>query len=180
MAAQARQRSGCEGEWREAGLADSQVPAIIRSVFQIDHVELFVPDRYEAAAWYRRVLGFEILPNYEHWAANPAGPLMISSDGGSTKLALFEGRPQESRATAGFHRVAFRVDADGFAACLRRLHELKITDERGQPITVDSAVDHGQAYSVYFSDPYGHHLEVTTYDYDATGAKLKGTHPAED
>jgi catechol 2,3-dioxygenase-like lactoylglutathione lyase family enzyme len=154
-------------------LADSQAPAIIRDVFQVDHVELFVPDRYEAAAWYQRVLGFEILTDYEPWAAAPGGPLMISSDGGSTKLALFEGQPQGSRATAGFHRVAFRVDADAFAACLRRLAESGITDERRQPITADSAVDHGQAVSVYFPDPYGHHLEVTTYDYEATRANLK-------
>jgi catechol 2,3-dioxygenase-like lactoylglutathione lyase family enzyme len=150
-------------------------------VFQIDHVELLVPDRYEAAAWYRRVLGLEILTDYEHWASNPAGPLMISSDGGSTKLALFEGHPfddaqggpQASRTTPGFHRVAFRVDADGFKACLRRLAESGITDERHQPITADSAIDHGQAYSVYFCDPYGHHLEVTTYDHEATREKLK-------
>ena len=98
---------------------------------------------------------------------------MISSDGGSTKLALFEGRPQASRPTAGFHRVAFRVDADGFASFLRRLAELKILDEREQAITVDAAVDHGQAYSVYFPDPYGHRLEITTYDYEATRERLK-------
>jgi catechol 2,3-dioxygenase-like lactoylglutathione lyase family enzyme len=150
-------------------------------VFQIDHVELFVPDRYEAAAWYQRVLGLQILPDYEHWAAAPGGPLMISGDGGSTKLALFEGQPfdqahgwpQKAGAMAGFHRVAFRVDADGFAACLRRLAESGITDERRQVITADSAVDHRQAYSVYFTDPYGHHLEVTTYDYEETRARLQ-------
>jgi catechol-2,3-dioxygenase len=34
-------------------------------VEQIDHVEVFVPDQYEAAAWYRRVLGLEILVEYE-------------------------------------------------------------------------------------------------------------------
>ena len=142
-------------------------------MIQIDHVELFVPDRYEAAAWYQRVLGLEILSHVEHWAAAPGGPLMISSDGGRTKLALFEGQPQGARPTAGFHRVAFGVDADGFAACLRRLGEMQILDERQQAITVASAVDHGQAYSVYFPDPYGHHLEVTTYDYEATREKLK-------
>jgi len=26
----------------------------------------------------------------------------------------------------------------------------------------------------YFSDPYGHQLEVTTYDYDETSARLAG------
>jgi catechol 2,3-dioxygenase-like lactoylglutathione lyase family enzyme len=142
-------------------------------MFQIDHVELFVPDRHEAAAWYQRVLALEILSSYQDWAVNPGGPLMISGDDGTTKLALFEGQPQASRATAGFHRVAFRVNASGFAECLRRLGELQIEGERHQAITVDSVVDHGKAYSVYFPDPYGHHLEVTTYDHDATRAELE-------
>jgi len=59
-------------------------------VLQIDHVELLVPDRYEAARWYQRILGLEVVPEYQDWAADPGGPLMISSDDGNTKLALFE------------------------------------------------------------------------------------------
>ena len=39
----------------------------------------------------KRVLGLEIVPEYEFWAQDPQGPLMISSDCGSTKLALFRG-----------------------------------------------------------------------------------------
>jgi catechol 2,3-dioxygenase-like lactoylglutathione lyase family enzyme len=136
-------------------------------IFHIDHVELFVPDRYEAAAWYERVLGLTILPDYEHWAADPRGPLMISGDEGSTKLALFAGESQASRETAGFHRVAFRVDAADFMRYLRRLGELRIQNQLS---------DHDKAYSVYFADPYGHRLEVTTYDYDRTRAFLADVH----
>ena len=138
---------------------------------RIDHVELFVPDRYEAAAWYQRVLGLEILPNYEQWAADPRGPLMISGDQGSTKLALFEGPPPDPGMAAGFARVAFRLDADGFEKCLRRLRDLRVNDEHGQPVSFDSVVDHETACSVYFSDPYGYALEVTTYDCDAIRAE---------
>ena len=29
-------------------------------VLQIDHVELFVPDRHEAAGWYQRILGLDV------------------------------------------------------------------------------------------------------------------------
>ena len=32
-------------------------------VLQIDHVELFVPDRYEAARWYERTLGLQVVPD---------------------------------------------------------------------------------------------------------------------
>ena len=98
-------------------------------VFQIDHVELFVPDRYEAASWYKRVLGLEVLPDYERWAADPRGPLMISCDEGSTKLALFEGESQQFRPSRGFHLVAFRVEAGDFVKFLRRLTELQLLDQ---------------------------------------------------
>jgi catechol 2,3-dioxygenase-like lactoylglutathione lyase family enzyme len=141
-------------------------------VLQIDHVELFVPDRYEAARWYERALGLQPVQECEPWAAG-GGPLMISSDAGSTKLALFEGQPVAADTKAAFRRVAFRVTGNGFAEFLRRLPELSLTDSRHQPVTADSVVDHQQAYSIYFDDPYGHMLEVTTYDYDETAAFLR-------
>jgi catechol 2,3-dioxygenase-like lactoylglutathione lyase family enzyme len=143
---------------------------------QIDHVELFVPNRHDAAQWYQRVLGLEILPEHQHWAADPRGPLMISSDGGSTKLALFEGPPQGSRPPSGFHLVAFRVDANGFIEFLRRLEDLQLKNHRDQFVTSDAVVDHEKAYSIYFSDPHGHRLEVTTYDYEATRTALAALH----
>lgn len=146
--------------------------AVAFHVLQIDHVELFVPDRHEAAAWYARVLGLEIIRGFEEWAVDPRGPLMISSDHGSTKLALFEGEPQHLRPTAGFHRVAFRVDADGFLTFVRRLERYGLRDHQDREVTGEAIVDHGQAYSIYFSDPFGHRLEVTTYDHDATRAAL--------
>jgi catechol 2,3-dioxygenase-like lactoylglutathione lyase family enzyme len=97
---------------------------------------------------------------------------MISSDGGSTKLALFDGQPQESRPTAGFHLVAFQVDADGFLAFLRRLEHAQLRDDRARVVTADSVRDHQKAFSVYFCDPYGHRLEVTTYEHDKVRAAL--------
>ena len=141
------------------------------SVLQIDHVELYVPDRYAAARWYEQVLGLKIVQEFEPWAAG-GGPLMISSDGGSTKLALFEGQPAPCSEMAAFRRVAFRVTADGFSAFLSRLSEQHLTDHRQREVSAKSVVDHSQAFSIYFSDPYGHLLEVTTYDYAKTAALL--------
>jgi catechol 2,3-dioxygenase-like lactoylglutathione lyase family enzyme len=141
-------------------------------VIQIDHVELFVPNRHDAAQWYQHVLGLEILREYQHWAEDPHGPLMISSDRGSTKLALFEGQSQGLKPTSGFHLVAFRVDASGFIDFVQRLADLQLKDHRDRLVTRDSVVDHQTAYSVYFSDPYGHRLEVTTYDHEATRTAL--------
>ncbi len=133
-------------------------------VQQIDHVELFVPDRREAAAWYERVLGLLVVPEYAEWAEDPRGPLMISPDGGSTKLALFAGTPRGDRETAGFHLVAFRTDGPGFRAFLDRLETVEVPSERGGRLTPDQVRDHGKALSIYFRDPWGHRLELTTYD----------------
>lgn len=133
----------------------------------IDHVEFFVPDRREAAAWYREILGLEIVRDAEFWAEDPRGPLMISSDGRKTMLALFTGEPRGERATAGFHRVAFRVDAAGFAAFLQVAQAHSLNDLNGNPLGPASVSDHQLALSLYFQDPWGHRLEVTTYEVDA-------------
>ena len=144
-------------------------------VDQIDHVELFVPDRHEAARWYGKVLGLVVVPEYEHWAKDPQGPLMISSDGGSTKLALFQGTPEGPRENAGFHLVAFRVRAPSFIRFLERLPDLDLTDHRGRRVTSDLVVDHDRAFSIYFSDPFGHRLELTTYEYKETIHRIEGS-----
>ncbi|MEM7051580.1 MAG: VOC family protein [Acidobacteriota bacterium] len=133
-------------------------------VEQIDHVEMFVPDRQEAADWYGRVLGFEILEDFRDWAEPTAGPLMVSSDGGVTKLALFVGDAPGKRVVAGFRRVAFRVAGEAFLEFLKRLPELALRDAEGRPVSAGDVSDHCKAWSIYFSDPWGHRLEITTYD----------------
>lgn len=132
----------------------------------LDHVELYVPDRRAAASWYAKVLGCEPVAGTNGWAEDLGGPLMISPDGGRTKLALFTGEPQGARPTAGFHRVAFRVSASAFLAFTARMADLGL-EEVGAPARV---IDHGGAWSVYFSDPYGHRLEVTTYEVEPVRA----------
>lgn len=139
-------------------------------VQHIDHVEFFVPDQYEAAGWYRRMLGLEIMAAFEHWAAD--GPLMISSDGGQTMLALFQGEPRGNRPTAGFHRVAFRVDGQGFLGFLAGLPKDDLNNRDGLALTAEQVSDHAQSWSIYFQDPYGHLLELTTYDYEFVAARL--------
>lgn len=143
-------------------------------VDQIDHVELFVPDRHDAAEWYRRVLGLEIVEAYREWAEDPRGPLMISSDGGGTKLALFAGQPRGARPTAGFHLVAFRVGGAAFVDFVGRLADMELIDSRGALVTAASVVDHKKAFSLYFCDPYGHRLELTTYEHEIARASLSG------
>lgn len=128
----------------------------------LDHVELYVPDRHEAAAWYARVLGFEIVQEYLDWAEPGRGPLMITNDGGATMLALFLGAPQSDEAVRGLRRLAFRVCGEHFAAFVQGSGNW-----RAEPLGQADVQDHGKAVSVYFTDPYGTPLEVTTYEAQA-------------
>lgn len=142
-------------------------------VDQIDHVELFVPNRFEASIWYQRVLGFQIIDKFKHWADDSGGPLMISSDGGNTKLALFEGTPQGKTNPSGIVLIAFRVSANSFLQFVDRLPELRLEDKHGRPVTSKLVVDHDQAFSIYFCDPFGNQLELTTYEHANVGMKLE-------
>jgi catechol 2,3-dioxygenase-like lactoylglutathione lyase family enzyme len=133
-------------------------------VAQLDHVELFVPDRDAAAAWYARTLGLQAVAEHAPWAADPQGPLVIGTAQPGAQLALFAGEPQGSRPTAGFHRVAFRVSRRDFEAFLVHVRGNPVFGDRGEEVRELAVRDHGAALSVYFYDPYGHRLEVTTYE----------------
>ncbi len=120
----------------------------------IDHVALAVRDVQRSAAWYQDVLGLTRL--YEDvWGDFPA---IVGT--GTTSIALFpvqgnepKGRP--GRDTLAMRHLAFRVDAANFAGARQAL------EARGIAVEFE---DHGIAHSIYFSDPDGHALEITTYD----------------
>lgn len=130
----------------------------------VDHVELFVRDWEEATAWYERVLGLTPDRAFEEWWETGEGPLVLSTGDGATKLALFERETATRGQSVSPHRVAFRTDADGFLSLLDSLESLDLTDRRGEQVTPADAVDHRLSYSIYFTDPDGNLLEVTTED----------------
>ena len=139
-------------------------------VSQIDHVHVYVADRRAAARWYSDVLGLEVSHDIE--SDEDGGPLVVSSDGGNTGLALFKARPGAGRTST---TVAFRVGGAGFLAFLGRLASLKVEGEDGRALAASDVVDHDYCYSVYFNDPDGNPYELTTYDYDDVRARLGST-----
>ena len=139
-------------------------------VSQIDHVHVYVADRRAAARWYADVLGLEVCHEIE--SDEDGGPLVVSSDGGNTGLALFRARPGAARTRT---TVAFRVGGAGFLEFLGRLASLGVEGENGQRLAASDVVDHDYCYSVYFSDPDGNPYELTTYDYDDVRSRLGGT-----
>ena len=115
----------------------------------VDHIHLYAPDRDQAAAWYADAFGFEVIPAFAFWAENPKGPLTIADPSGGVHLAIF------ARPTPKPFSIAFSADADGYRAWRARLTECDITLREA---------DHGLCASLYFEDPFGNELEITTPD----------------
>lgn len=128
-------------------------------VDQIDHVEVFVTDPEMSAVWYERALGLEVTSRYD------PEPIMVGA--GDTKLALFQKQPgsdaiaREDETPLGrWHRVAWRTNPEGFKTAQEHLTRMQV-EFRGP-------IDHGNALSIYFADPDGNPLEITT-DVDGAG-----------
>lgn len=134
---------------------------------KIDHIEVFVPNREVAAAWYASVFGFHVVDRFRVWSLDKGGPLMISADDEQELIALFEGEPQGNQPEAGFRRLAFRLAG-------REFMEFIQTSSRWSrpPLRTADIKNHTLACSIYFSDPYGNRLEVTTYDVDFVSSRL--------
>ena len=118
----------------------------------IDHVALSVADLERSVAWYRDVLGME-RRHEDVWGERPA--MMCAGD---ACVALFRARverpaPPPGDDTIVMRHLAFRVDREGFDRARTEL------DRRGISATF---VDHEVTHSVYFHDPDGHELEITT------------------
>jgi catechol 2,3-dioxygenase-like lactoylglutathione lyase family enzyme len=122
---------------------------------QIDHVALTVTELEKSIAWYQDVLGLE-RRYQEAWGDCPA---MLCA--GSTCVALFPLRsPESSARTSGSAQPAMRHLA--FRATYADLLEAeKNLQERG---ILFEFQNHQIAHSIYFADPDGHQLEITTYD----------------
>jgi catechol 2,3-dioxygenase-like lactoylglutathione lyase family enzyme len=121
----------------------------------IDHIAMSVADVQRAAAWYIDVLGFEP----RHQGMWNGVPVFIGK--GNTAIALFP-LPQLSSTSsvrpAGpqFLHLAFRTDAAGFKTAQEEL--------KGRQISFHFQ-DHEISHSIYFRDPDGHELEITTYEF---------------
>ncbi|MBA2585072.1 MAG: VOC family protein [Chthoniobacterales bacterium] len=117
----------------------------------LDHVALTVRDVERAAAWYVEVLGFERrFPGM--WDGVPTFVGL-----GLTAIALFPAKNNESspRRGAMIEHVALRASRQNFAVAQARLQSLGVAFE---------FQDHEISHSIYFQDPDGNQLEITTYE----------------
>jgi catechol 2,3-dioxygenase-like lactoylglutathione lyase family enzyme len=119
----------------------------------LDHIALAVQDVEQSVKWYVEVLGLE----RQHRGAWNGVPQFVGK--GATGLALFPLRASEN-SSGEVKRVrvlhfALRANRENFQ---RAQKELK---QRGIAFRFE---DHDIAHSIYFRDPDGHDLEITTYE----------------
>ena len=120
----------------------------------LDHVALAVRDVERSADWYVEVLGFE-----RRFQGMWEGvPVFVARD--KTALALFPAETDQaalplSRKPPGMLHLALRANRQNFVAAQRDL------TSRGIPFHFQ---DHEISHSIYFRDPDGIELEITTYE----------------
>ncbi|MBS0125072.1 VOC family protein [Thetidibacter halocola] len=118
---------------------------------RIGHVHLKVSDLDRAIAFYRDVLGLEVMQRYGPQAA------FLSAGGYHHHIGLntweSAGGPRPPRNATGLYHTAFLYPhRQALAQALRTALE--------HGVEIEGAADHGVSEAIYFSDPDGNGIEL--------------------
>ncbi len=124
-------------------------------MFQIqalDHVALIVQDMERAMKWYHDVLGME--RRYQDVWTGKRDPVVMAT--GDVHVALFLSRSADDiHAHSMNEHFALRMDRTNFEQARQELEEQGITFK---------VSDHKICHSLYFFDPDGNQIEITTFE----------------
>lgn len=134
---------------------------------RIGHVHLKVADLDRSIAFYRDVMGFDVVQRYGKQAA------FLSAGGYHHHIGLNTwqsrgGQPPAPGATGLFHVAFLYPDRPSLARALKQVVEAGVT--------IDGAADHGVSEAIYFRDPDGNGIEIyrdrreSEWPRDANGA----------
>src|SRR6478736_6977861 len=131
----------------KSGIMDYKIPAQTR----IGHVHLKVADLERALAFYRDILGFEVMQYYGNSA------VFISAGGYHHHIGLNtwyskNGSPPPPHSTGLFHTAILYPTRKDLAIALKRLINSKY------PLT--GASDHGVSEAIYLNDPDRNGVEL--------------------
>jgi catechol 2,3-dioxygenase-like lactoylglutathione lyase family enzyme len=124
----------------------------------LDHVAIAVADPQRSRRFYEEVLGLEFVRHLE------GGPMIMTANGNG--LAIFDRgmhpspTPDHTEPPAvRILHIAFRLDRAGF-------------DEARSALAAEGLEprfeDHINSHSLYFRDPDGHQIELTTYEVESS------------
>lgn len=118
---------------------------------RIGHVHLKVSDLERSIAFYRDVIGLEVMQRYGHGAA------FLSAGGYHHHIGLntweSKGGSRPPHGTTGLYHTAFLFpDRPSLGAALKRAVQAGIR--------IEGAADHGVSEAIYFSDPDGNGIEI--------------------
>jgi catechol 2,3-dioxygenase-like lactoylglutathione lyase family enzyme len=119
----------------------------------LDHVALYVSDLARSEQWYTETLGLRRI-HAEVWGQQPV--MLVA---GRSGVALFQARslapatPPSTAVPGTMSHLAFHVAPSAFASWRAALAARKLDVE---------FQDHQVTQSLYFRDPDGHRLEITT------------------
>lgn len=122
------------------------------NLWELDHVAIEASDPEATAAWYVETLGFE----RRHKNVWGSYPIFVCI--GSSGLAIFprpEGTVSPRTERQPVRHIAFRTGMSQFQNARAEL------DQRGIEVKFS---DHTISQSIYFADPDGIRLEITTYE----------------
>ncbi len=127
------------------------IPSKAHPETRIGHVHLHVADLDRAVAFYRDVMGLELMQKYGDQAA------FLSAGGYHHHLGLNTwgtrgGTPAPRGHTGLYHFALLYPDRAALGAALRRVVDAGVE--------IEGAADHGVSEAVYFTDPDGNGIEI--------------------